>query len=145
MALWVYVSIAVRRLKSCSSPRCGLHAKWPILCWKYFQQCFEAFESKSHNFENRFGKSLLQIAVRALSVHDTEWTPLTGEKGIEIGKWHGDILAVDTKRNAYCILTSRQLNDLFINIDQSVKNGTLLDAGDEVADEDESSITFSFI
>ncbi|KAL7917418.1 hypothetical protein ACQKWADRAFT_325762 [Trichoderma austrokoningii] len=145
MALWVYVSIAVRRLESWSSPWCGLHAKWPILCWKYFQQCFEVSESKSHDFENRFGKSLLQMALRTLSLHDTEWTPLTDDKTIELDTWRGDILAVDSKRKVYCILTSTQLNGLMINIDQLVENGTLLDGGDEVADEGESSISFSFI
>lgn len=85
------------------------------------------------------------MALRALSLRDTEWTPLTDEKEIEIGKWRGDILAVDTKRDAYYILTGTRLNDLLINIDQLVENGTLLNGGDEVADEGESSITFSFI
>lgn len=85
------------------------------------------------------------MALRTLPLHDTAWTPLTDEKEIEIGKWRGDVLGVDIKRNAYYILTSKQLNDLLINIDQLVENGTLLDGDDEVADGGESSITFSFI
>ncbi|KAF3074088.1 hypothetical protein CFAM422_003610 [Trichoderma lentiforme] len=84
------------------------------------------------------------MALHTSSLRDTEWTPVTDEKRIEIGKWRGDILAVDIKRNAYCILTSTQLNDLLMNIDQLAENGTLLDGGDEIA-EGESSITFSFI
>ncbi|KAL7793924.1 hypothetical protein V8C43DRAFT_280705 [Trichoderma afarasin] len=145
MALWVYVSIAVRRLESWSRLASGLHTKWPITCWKYFQQSFEAFESKSHNFQNRFGKLLLQMALSTLSLHDTKWTPFTDVKEIKFGNWRGAILAVDHNRNVYCILTGTQLNDLFVNIDQLAENGTLLDGGDEVEDEGGSSITFSFI
>ncbi|KKO96714.1 hypothetical protein THAR02_11180 [Trichoderma harzianum] len=118
---------------------------FPSIRFTAFNMSFEAFESKSHNFQNRFGRSLLQMALRTLSLHDTKWTPFTDVKEIKVGKWRGAILAADLDRNVYCILTGTQLNDLFSNIDQLVENGTLLDGVDEVANGGESSISFSFI